>query len=57
MEISVENENGVGKGIGGVAGFEDAVGFLLMSEVQLSNGVHDSSDLLRLSSQEEVTGE
>lgn len=57
MEISVENENGVGKGIGGVAGFEDAVGFLLMSEVQLSNGVHDSSDLLGLSGQEEVAGE
>lgn len=46
MEISVEDENGVGKSISSVTGFKNAVGFLLMSEVQLSNGVYDSSDLL-----------
>lgn len=46
MEISVEDENGVGKGIGSITGFKNAVGFLLMPEVELGNGVHDSSDLL-----------
>lgn len=57
MKISVEDEDGVGKSIGGITGFEDAVGFFLMSEVKLRNGVHNSSDLLRLSGQEEVAGE
>lgn len=57
MEISVEDENGVGKCIGGITGFKDAIRFLLMAEVKLRDSVHNSSDLLRLSGQEEVAGE
>ncbi len=57
MEISVEDENGVGEGVGGITGAQCPVGFFLFCVIELSDGIEDSSNLLRFSCEEEVAGE
>ena len=54
MEVSIKDKDGIGKGIGGVTGGQHRVIQTVMFEVQLSDTIHDSADLLRFPSEEEV---